>query len=66
MTRFGVGWRIKSYIDYAPTAAEKALAGEDADKVFGVYRGESGGTPFVKAVFIRVGELPKGLMIIAR
>ena len=32
------GWYSKSYIDYGPTTAERALAGVDAPTVFGAYR----------------------------
>ncbi len=53
-------WMTRPYIDYRPTAAEKALAGEDAANVFGVYR-----AGFVKAVFI--GRKPwKGYIITIR
>ena len=45
-------WMAAAYIDTYVSAAEKALAGAEADKVFGVYRGESGGTPFVKALCV--------------
>ena len=41
-----------AYIDHSPTGAEKALAGDESDRVFGVYRGSDGGTPFVKAVCV--------------
>ena len=49
VTKPGRGWPRTSYIDYFPTNEEKALAGDKADKVFGVYR-SAGGT--VKAVFL--------------
>jgi hypothetical protein len=45
-------WMTTAYIDTCVSAEEKALAGEESDKVFGVYRGESGGTPFVKVLCV--------------
>ena len=47
-----MAWLNAAYIDHSPTGAEKALAGDESDKVFGVYRGSDGGTPFVKAVCV--------------
>jgi hypothetical protein len=58
-------WLAASYIDRSPTAAERALAGDEAKKVFGVYRGESGGASFVKALCIP-DELPSAMVIIVR
>ena len=48
VTRPNQDWVRASYIDHAPSAAEKALAGEKADKVFGVYRDGA----IVKAIFV--------------
>jgi len=58
-------WQTAGYIDHIPTAAEKALAGDEADKVFGVYRGSDGGVSFVKAVCVW-DEPIKGLRLIIR
>ncbi len=58
-------WLDAAYIDRSFSAAERALAGDEAKKVFGVYRGESDGTPFVKAVCIP-DEMPKGMVIIVK
>ena len=58
-------WLDASYIDRDFTAAERALAGDEAKKLFGVYRGESDGTPFVKAVCIP-DEMPKAMVIIVK
>ena len=44
----GRGWTNTSYIDYHPAVAEKALAGDESDKVFGVYRSGE----IVKAIFL--------------
>ena len=45
-------WMSAAYIDTCVSAAEKALAGTESGDVFGVYRGESGGASFVKAVCV--------------
>ena len=58
-------WMTTAYIDTCVTAAEKALAGDESDKVFGAYRGESGGTPFVKALCVW-DEPMRGLRIVIR
>ncbi len=58
-------WVDASYIANDFTAAEKALAGSEAQKLFGVYRGESGGVPYVKALCIP-DELPKAMVILVR
>lgn len=49
VTKCNSSWESKPYIGYNPTAAEKALAGENAKMVFGVYR-DAG---VLKAIFIR-------------
>lgn len=58
-------WMSTSYIDYAPTAAEKALAGDEAGHVFGVFRGEDGGASFVKALCV-MDRAPAALVITVR
>ena len=58
-------WMSTSYIDYAPTAAEKALAGDEARHVFGVFRGEEGGASFVKALCV-MDRGPAALVITVR
>ena len=58
-------WQTAVYIDHDPTAAEKALAGDESNKVFGVYRGSDGGEPFVKAVCVW-DEPIKGTQIVIR
>lgn len=45
-------WAQAPGIDHSPTSAEKALAGDESKKVFGVVRGEEGGTAYVKAICI--------------
>ena len=60
-TRLSRGWTGKSYIDYAPSAAEKAIVGDDASKVFGAYR--AGGV--LKALFLRT-SVPKGMIFTFR
>ena len=49
VTKCNSSWESTPYVDYNPTLAEKALAGEDAMLVFGVYRAEG----VLKAIFIR-------------
>ena len=49
VTKCNSSWESTPYIDYNPTAVEKAIAGENASKVFGVYRA----TGILKAIFIR-------------
>ena len=49
VTKCNSSWESKPYIDYSPTAAEKAIAGENAKMVLGVYRA----TGILKAIFIR-------------
>ena len=61
-TNPGKGWTRTSYIDYYPTNEEKALAGDKADKVFGVYRSAGGN---IKAVFLWPSR-PLGFSIIFR
>ena len=56
-------WLNTTYIDYAPTTVEKALAGDESGKVFGVHRGFDNGMPFVKAVCVW-DEPIKGMKII--
>jgi hypothetical protein len=58
-------WMSTSYIDYAPSAAEKALAGDEAGHVFGVFRGEDGGASFVKALCV-MDRAPAALVITVR
>ena len=58
-------WLNTTYIDYAPTTVEKALAGDESGKVFGVHRGFDNGMPFVKAVSV-LDEPIKGTKIIVR
>ena len=60
-----MAWLNAAYIDHSPTGAEKAIAGDESDKVFGVYRGSDGGAPFVKAVCVW-NEPIKGLRIVIR
>ena len=60
VTKPSKGWTVTSYIDYAPTDAEKAIAGDKSDKVFGVYRAGSG---YAKAIFVWPAP-PSGAMII--
>lgn len=56
-----VTWLKRAYIDYFPSAQEKALAGENAAKAFGVYRGDG----FVKAVFVWAVP-PRGFAVVVR
>ena len=51
-------WRHAAGIDHSPERAEKALAGDEAKKVFGVCRGEANGTPFIKALCVSDTDLP--------
>ena len=60
VTKPSKGWTNKSYIDYMPTDAEKAVAGDKSDKVFGVYRGSG---YYAKAIFVWTAP-PPGAMII--
>lgn len=62
VTKPSKGWTVTSYIDYAPTDAEKAIAGDKSDKVFGVYRAGSG---YAKAIFVWTVP-PSGFSIIFR
>ena len=43
-------WAQAPGIDHSPTSAEKALAGDESKKVFGVVRGNADGVPYVKAL----------------
>ena len=56
-------WLSAPYIDANPTAAEKALAGDEAGRVFGVYRGADGGTSFAKAICIMDERIPSTTVI---
>ena len=60
VTKPSRGWTRTNYINYAPSAAEKAVAGDNAGNVFGVYRGN--GT-YAKAIFVWPAP-PPGAMII--
>jgi hypothetical protein len=58
-------WLNASGIDDEPTAAERALAGDEQGKVFGVCRGASGDATFVKAVCIFDEPIP-GFKVIVK
>ena len=55
-------WVQAPGVDPFPTADEKALAGGESKKVFGVIRGEESGETYVKAICV-FDEPPKGLII---
>ena len=54
------GWYSKSYIDYGPTTAERALAGADAPTVFGAYRVNG----VLKALFLTPEPRKKGFVMV--
>ena len=56
------GWYSKSYIDYDPTTAERALAGADAPMVFGAYRVNG----VLKALFLTPEPLKKGFVMVIK
>ena len=58
-------WQGAVGMDHAPTAAEKALAGDQSGHVFGVVRGDDSGTPFVKALCIW-DEAPEATVLYVR
>ncbi|MBR4613606.1 MAG: hypothetical protein IKO40_12925, partial [Kiritimatiellae bacterium] len=59
------GWVSAQYVAKNATAEEKALAGDDARNVFGTYRGNDGGTPYLKALFVW-DEAPGATVVIMR
>ena len=59
------GWVSAQYVAKNATAEEKALAGDDARNVFGAYRGNDGGTPYLKALFVW-DEAPGATVVIMR
>ena len=58
-------WQNAVGMDHTPTAAEKALAGDESGHVFGVVRGDDNGTPFVKALCIW-DEAPEATVLYVR
>ena len=58
-------WQNAVGMDHTPTAAEKALAGDESGHVFGVVRGDDSGTPFVKALCIW-DEAPEATVLYVR